>query len=397
MRLFELIPKEKTQNEQLHILRDLQTLLSHHQLDGATLVDLHREMAEVSRDDPGSEAQSLSTLITFEASQFHFYSTLRQLLLWPLQDLQALVVVFPNFQMLHFLILSRITHLSGRDLSDIVALFLRTGPPQNQRFQPPTPVILVDEQPPARIVYKRNVKPPPVIIVEGHEAYNDGTLYVAPILIRCDNNEEVPKIIKGDDPVRVMATKSITFKSLKISQTSHQLDETLFIFKFELRKYGGTTYQVLNACTSNPFMVCSHSTQIKGRPKSLPSIQEVIPVCSIGGARVAILGTNFEDSPTARVKFNEIEVMPTFHGAKTLIVQTPKHEPGVVTVRICNEPNQWSTAEFKFTFLKAEPLAQQRPPAGVNEAERVFDPAAYNVDELFHFDEGMTGIEIQGV
>ena len=50
-----------------------------------------------------------------------------------------------------------------------------------------------------------------------------------------------------------------------------------------------------------------------------------------GLTRVAVLGANFVESPTTRVKFDNIEVMPIFHGPKTLICVTPKHIPGTGT------------------------------------------------------------------
>jgi hypothetical protein len=43
---------------------------------------------------------------------------------------------------------------------------------------------------------------------------------------------------------------------------------------------------------------------------------------------VAVLGTNFVDSPSARVRFDNIDVMPVFHGPRTLICTTPPHHSG---------------------------------------------------------------------
>lgn len=101
---------------------------------------------------------------------------------------------------------------------------------------------------------------------------------------------------------------------------------------------------MVHRVVSNPILVLSHSTQLKVSPKLLPTVTEVIPYggSENGGTRVAILGSGFCDSPTVRVKFDHIEVMPIFHGAKTLIVATPQHEPGTVEVRVCNDLNSWS-------------------------------------------------------
>lgn len=62
---------------------------------------------------------------------------------------------------------------------------------------------------------------------------------------------------------------------------------------------------------SNPILVLSHSTQLKVAPKILPTVTEVIPYGGpqSGGTRVAILGSGFCDSPTVRVKFDQIEVL----------------------------------------------------------------------------------------
>jgi hypothetical protein len=43
---------------------------------------------------------------------------------------------------------------------------------------------------------------------------------------------------------------------------------------------------------------------------------------------VAVLGTNFVDSPSARVRFDNIDVMPVFHGPRTLICTAPPHHAG---------------------------------------------------------------------
>jgi hypothetical protein len=85
---------------------------------------------------------------------------------------------------------------------------------------------------------------------------------------------------------------------------------------------------------------------------ALPIVTEVIPVSGppSGFTRVAVLGSNFADSPTTRVRFDEIEVMPIFHGPKTLICHTPKHPPGTVMVRVCNDAKRWSDTAGTFTY-----------------------------------------------
>jgi len=128
----------------------------------------------------------------------------------------------------------------------------------------------------------------------------------------------------------------------------------MFALRFELRQYqrSGQQFKLIDSVTTDPFTVVSHSTQLKPSYKNLPVVTEVIPYIGppTGSTRVAILGVNFQDSPTTRVRFDNIEVIPIFHGAKTLLCHTPKHEPGVVNVFVCNEPNAWSQNAGTFTY-----------------------------------------------
>lgn len=374
LKIIELIPTEKSQYEQLCILDELRVNLN--QLNEHEIRAVHTQMIEISKYEPGTESEQLPDLIRINGS-FHFFASLQLMLMWSIQDILTIWLKFPSFNHLQLLLLTKLKELSTSDLWDIIGLVFPASqimpieeeimPPSGEATQPQRtaprpdaprprnpqgPTISISEQPPDRCIYKRNVKPAPTVAIEGHNNVNDGTLYLVPLLMRCDNMEEVSKLMSGNDPVKVMATKTLSFRKLKITQTSHQLNETLFSLRFELRKYHGSHYEVLDTCTTNPFAVCSHSTQLKTRPKALPIIMEVIPQTGdpMGGTKVAILGSNFEESPTARVKFDEIEIRPTFHGPKTLIVLTPKHLPGTVTVKICNEPNQWSSSVGIFTY-----------------------------------------------
>lgn len=377
LKIVDLIPSEKSQYEQLCILNELCKHL--HQLNEREIQEVHKQMMEISKYEPGTESEVLPELIKIQGS-FHFFSSLQRILMWPIEDVLRLCQIFPSFNYIQLLLLTRFKELPPADLWDITGLVfpasqivpqelipspasLRHQQNTQNSAQNPTqagPTLFISGQPPDRCIYKRNVKPAPVVIIEGHNNQNDGSLFLVPVLIRCDNMEEVTKLMTGNEPTKVMATKTIAFKKLKITQTSHQLNETLFCLKFELRKYFGpldsTNYQVLHSCTTNPFAVCSHSTQLKTRPKALPVITEMIPPqgSPAGGTKVAILGNNFEESPTARVRFDEVEIRPTFHGPKTLIVQTPKHVSGTVKVQICNESNQWSTSVGIFTFIMEE-------------------------------------------
>jgi len=218
--------------------------------------------------------------------------------------------------------------------------------------EPPLKIEIVD-QTPEKCVYKRNIKPNPTISVVGDMSNNDGNLYVVPVLVRCDNFAVEPKHLIGNDPVKVGVNRTISFKKLKILVTSRQLNETHFSIRFELRKYSQnmSDYTVLFQSTSNPICVFSHSTQLKPTPKTKPTILEIIPPRGPqnGQTRIAILGTNFVDSPTTRIRFDNIEVLPIFYGAKTMICCTPNNLSGSVKIQVCNEPNRWSNAGT-FTF-----------------------------------------------
>ena len=187
-------------------------------------------------------------------------------------------------------------------------------------------------------------------------------LYIAPILIRCDTLEEKSKLMTGNKPVKVAPGRVVSFRRLKITSTSHQQGESLFAIKFELRRYHGNEYEILDFVQSNPICVLSHSTQLRpgnclyfffsafpspsnifskasAASSTTASVTEVIPYSGStqGGTRVAVLGNNFVDSPSARVRFDNTDVMPTFHGPRTLICVTPQHQPGIVSVRVSND------------------------------------------------------------
>ncbi len=70
----------------------------------------------------------------------------------------------------------------------------------------------------------------------------------------------------------------------------------------------------------------------------------------MGGTRVAILGVNFVDNPASRIRFDQTDVMPIFHGPGTLICHTPQHPPGTVEVGVCNSMKKWSEQNASFTY-----------------------------------------------
>jgi IPT/TIG domain len=97
--------------------------------------------------------------------------------------------------------------------------------------------------------------------------------------------------------------------------------------------------------------VLSHSTQL--RPTfPVPVVKQVVPLAGTagGGTRVAILGEQFADSPTTKVRFDRFDVIPIFHGPGTLICLTPQHEPGPVMVKVTNNGRCWSDTHAAYTY-----------------------------------------------
>ncbi len=70
------------------------------------------------------------------------------------------------------------------------------------------------EQPPEKSVYKRNLKPNPIVMLVGDQKLNDGSLYVVPTLVRCDTFTEEQKYLNGNRPVRVTRLNSYVGLSL---------------------------------------------------------------------------------------------------------------------------------------------------------------------------------------
>lgn len=182
LKLFDLLAS-KSQMEQLHLLDDFKTLLS--QLDKETLHSLHSEISEVilsfsvahlkiSKEQPGTEAKHLPDLITFESQHFHLYDPLRQLLQLPLEQFLTLSDILPQWGVIQLLLLTRLRESGAFDVSDYTALLAPekfSDQPITVLLQPPPvmaspPALMLSilEQPPAKCVYKRNVKPAPTVV-----------------------------------------------------------------------------------------------------------------------------------------------------------------------------------------------------------------------------------------
>jgi len=380
VKMYEIIPPG-AQVRQLQILQQLQQLLG--KLLPEVLLELRKQVTGAMATE-----SDMAKLLGLKEEHFHLYQPLRQMLQLEPKELLGLQDALPKLSPTQMIQLLSLLGLQQFDLLEIKRVLSGAfgGPVPMEDVSPSTrgshggtPMdsreddsglefrLKIVEQPPEKSVYKRNLKPNPMVqlvVDESKGGKDDSQLYIAPTLIRCDNHEELPKLISGNKPVKVAPGRVAVFRRLKILQTSHQQGESLFAIKFELRRYQGNKYEVLDFAQSNPICVLSHSTQLKPVASTTSaSITEVIPYNGPleGGTRVAILGSNFIDSPSARVRFDQTDVLPTFHGPKTLVCVAPPHPVGMVTVRVSNDSRIWSTTTACYSYEEQEPLPV--PPA----------------------------------
>lgn len=378
LKLFDFIPRGEPVIVKMTALQALQQLLA--SISESDLVTLIKELSTKSNGEGQEVMATITNLVHLPVEEWFQYEGLHRLLVHSsLDEVLQLHATFPSWPPQQLALTAQLAEVSVFDIVDLMRLMRSdgnaNGTPDHAMDDggdadgvaatPPSPTldIAIADQPPEKCVYKRNVRPPPSIKIEGTLDVDD-VLYVVPILTRCDTQEDLPNLVTGNSPVRVTASdeRTIVFGRLKVLSTTHQLNETMFTLRFELRRYhtpSDTDYKVISEVTTDPFSVVSHSTQLKPSARSLPKVVEVIPYSGpeSGSTRVAILGINFQDSPTTRVRFDDIEVMPIFHGTKTLICHTPRHSSGTVTVIVCNEPNGWSLKAGTFTYNSSPTLA----------------------------------------
>eukprot|EP01128_Nolandella_sp_AFSM9_P000080 TRINITY_DN1012_c0_g1_i1.p1 TRINITY_DN1012_c0_g1~~TRINITY_DN1012_c0_g1_i1.p1 ORF type:complete len:590 (+),score=99.48 TRINITY_DN1012_c0_g1_i1:228-1997(+) len=358
LKLFEFIPRGEPMISKLSALQALQKLFA--SISEADLVTLVKELSSKTNGEGSEVLLAITKLVKLPSEDWFQYEGLYRLLVHSsLDEILVLHSTFPEWPPQQLVLSAQLAEVSVFDIVDLMGILNRSAADEQVLAAPPPPQTLdlsIASQPPEKCVYKRNVRPPPSVKIEG-PLNTDEVLYVVPILTRCDTQEDLPNLITGNSPVRVTASdeRTIVFGRLKVSSTTHQLNETMFTLRFELRRYdtpSDTDYHVISEVTTDPFSVVSHSTQLKPSARSLPKVIEVIPYSGpeTGSTRVAILGVNFQDSPTTRVRFDNVEVMPIFHGSKTLICHTPRHSSGTVTVIVCNEPNGWSLKAGTFTY-----------------------------------------------
>eukprot|EP01120_Amphizonella_sp_Union-15-10_P003169 TRINITY_DN1354_c0_g1_i1.p1 TRINITY_DN1354_c0_g1~~TRINITY_DN1354_c0_g1_i1.p1 ORF type:complete len:612 (-),score=110.23 TRINITY_DN1354_c0_g1_i1:173-2008(-) len=214
------------------------------------------------------------------------------------------------------------------------------------------------KHPPAKTVYQRILKPFPSIMLLGPGANeNSNNLFVEASLLRSDSDVELPLCLDGNRIIRISGGVFATFKKLKILSTSQQ-QGTLFRLKFQLKKYVGNVFEILPTVfvTSNPIEVFSHTHYLSERKNASPpppNVTEILPnhgTCT-GNTRVAILGSNFFNSPNLRVRFGDSVVTSTFHESGTLICTTPPcNGERIVKVRVSNDGKDFCQTFATFSF-----------------------------------------------
>jgi hypothetical protein len=295
MKLHEVL--SQTPGQEVNILQQLQQLFP--SVDPMTFQVVHGEIAQRHQDP----LQLLQNHLNLPMDKFFIYKPLELFMTLPLEELNSLVQIFPSLQPLQLYQLADLLNLPPFDVLEM----RRTLVPDTEEIpvdldflapvvgldqpwiQQPAQVpnyplrVKIVEQPPEQCIYRRNVKPNPVLMLVGDESLNDGNLYVTCTVVRCDEMVPEAKFITGNAPVQVaryVQTQSnfsgrlVTFRKLKIMVTSHQQNETLFLLKFDLvrRTPHNPEGEVLHTTFSNPITVLSHSTQLRpGLPQSFIS------------------------------------------------------------------------------------------------------------------------------
>mmetsp|Transcript_7680 Transcript_7680/g.10597 ORF Transcript_7680/g.10597 Transcript_7680/m.10597 type:complete len:531 (+) Transcript_7680:75-1667(+) len=217
----------------------------------------------------------------------------------------------------------------------------------------------IARQPPARTVYQRILKPFPAVMLVGGSTNMETTntnLFVEATLLRSDSDVELPLCIEGNRIVRISNGVFATFKKLKILSTSQQ-QGTLFRLKFVLKRYVGNVFEQIQHAhvVSNPIEVFSHTLYLTEKQEVAPpppTVHEILPPNGGSGTRVAILGSNFVNSPTLVVRFGEVEVQPSFHEQGTLLCNVPSlpKTAGLVPVRVSNDSANFCETKVFFNY-----------------------------------------------
>lgn len=210
--------------------------------------------------------------------------------------------------------------------------------------------LTITQQPPSETIYRRVLKPTPTVVVNrnGPELHRQ-QLTLVPKLLRCDNLEEIDHL-GGDDPVLVQLGRPVTFPSLKILVTSHQMADSDLALRFELRADSTT---LVDHIQSEAIRVISHSTQFSNRRKQQPTLTEIIPNHCVANTetRVVIVGTQFLDAGASlAVRFGTTDCPAEIRGQGTIVCVAPPAHLGVVPVFLVKDGHRLSENSLSFTY-----------------------------------------------
>lgn len=230
----------------------------------------------------------------------------------------------------------------------------------------------IAQQPPARAVYKRIIRPfPAVSLVWGGEAAARprglSNLFVEVFLIDDGRPDVVLPYLEGTRIARVTDRSNAIFTKLKIQCTSQMLKgcacrirvpltphrrESLngrIALCFTLKEFTGNAFQTISSVrvTSSAMEIFSHTQYLTDSTdahsdsgaKRVPSPQcsEILPASgrATGGTRCVILGEGFESGAQLCAQFGNSEpVAAHFHESGTILVTTPPRPRGMVPVRL---------------------------------------------------------------
>ena len=293
---------------------------------------------------------------------------------------------------------------------------------------PPHPappfVLEVVQQPPARTVYQKILRPFPAVRVlmpslsvqqqqqqqqqQHHVAVEDegeedgrssapsaaregaGTaprLIVEVALVRESDGTDVSACLEGARAVPV-ADAVATFRKLKVLCTSQQQGSNLCL-RFALLLGTDAGCRPCAACaavTSAAIEVYSHTVYLSPegthhaqqqqdalrgahaglrRPRPPPAaVTEVVPRAARPGEPVVVVGTGFAPSPALRVLFGATPVCPEYNDAATLLCTVPAAAtPGRLAVRVALDGVGPTNTFAEFTVLPSSFSSTSSPPS----------------------------------
>jgi len=214
--------------------------------------------------------------------------------------------------------------------------------------------LIIGQQPPSSIVYKRILKPFPAVMLKEKSLFSlTQKLFVDVSLIKNNDITQILPYLEGGSPKSITNNNYAVFDKLKINSTSKS-NKCQYRLYFQLKEFNGVNYSPLPGAyaVSNPIEVFSHSSYMKEEKISSklppPIISEILPNVGNAGDKCVILGANFVKSDKLKVRFGDnIFIKPEYHESVTLVVRIPqitglKEVPVYVTndgKEYCNNSN----------------------------------------------------------